>query len=579
MLAIRGRAVRITIGSKVFGVSLLLVLLMSMAALLSSYLVRDVNFGLIRVNDTYIPLSRAVAEVEAYQLEQELVTRSLIAELRDPTIDEEMVERGLQNIKDRGQKVDAAIAEAHGLINAARADERYDAHLVELVELDALVQAIEREHQDFQDESLRLIDVLRQGNREVNAALLAFLQTEEREFDDQVDKAVVVVSRFTRKASAEALEAERRVYQANLVLTALAALAGLLLTAGVVRGMVRPVHALVDATQQIERGNLEIRVDVRSRDEIGQLARSFNHMAGELRVKEQIKDTFGRYVDPRIVEGLLDDPDGVEGAGEREICTVFFSDIAGFTPLAEMLTPSAVVRLMNGYFTEMSAPIRGNKGIIDKYIGDAIMAFWGPPFTGRSEHARLACLSALAQRDLLAEFQTQLPDLTGLRQGVPVLDVRVGIATGDVIIGSVGSDVSKNYTVMGDTVNLAARLEGLNKQYGTRILISGETEALARDAIEAREIDLVAVVGKSEPIRIYELLAPRGGLAPKDAIRRDRFEAALVAYRSRDWAAARDGFAACEDDPAAAVFLQRVEQLAADPPDADWGGVWQAATK
>lgn len=570
---------RITIGSKVFGVSLLLVLLMSMAALLSSYLVRDVNFGLIRVKETYIPLSRAVAEVEAYQLEQELVTRSLIAELRDPTIDEAAVERGLQSVSDRGHKVDAAIAEAHGLIAAARADERYDDHLVELVELDAMILAIEREHQDFQDESLRLVEILRQGNQEVNATLLAFLRSEEREFDDQIDKAVVVVSRFTERASAEALEAERRVYQANLVLTALAAFAGLLLTAGVVRGMVRPVHALVDATQQIERGNLEIRVEVRSRDEIGQLAQSFNHMAGEFRVKEQIKDTFGRYVDPRIVEGLLDDPDGVEGAGEREICTVFFSDIAGFTPLAEMLTPSAVVRLMNGYFTEMSGPIRENKGIIDKYIGDAIMAFWSPPFTGRSEHARLACLAALAQRDLLAEFQTRLPDLTGLRQGVPELNVRVGIATGDVIIGSVGSDVSKNYTVMGDTVNLAARLEGLNKQYGTRILISGETEALARDAIEAREIDLVAVVGKSEPIRIFELLAPRGGLSPKHAVRRDRFEAALTAYRTRDWPAAREGFEACTDDPAAAVFLARLDQLAVDPPAEDWDGVWRANAK
>ena len=570
---------RITIGSKVFGVSLLLVLLMSMAALLSSYLVRDVNFGLVRVKETYIPLSRAVAEVEAYQLEQELVTRSLIAELRDPTIDEAAVERGLESVKDRGQKVDLAISEAHGLIAAARADGRYDEHLVELVELDAMILAIEREHQDFQDESLRLVEVLRQGNQEVNATLLAFLRSEEREFNDQIDKAVVVVSRFTERASAEALEAERRVYQANLVLTALAALAGLLLTAGVVRGMVRPVHALVDATQEIERGNLEIRLDVRSRDEIGQLARSFNHMAGELRVKEQIKDTFGRYVDPRIVEGLLDDPDGVEGAGEREICTVFFSDIAGFTPLAEMLTPSAVVRLMNGYFTEMSAPIRENKGIIDKYIGDAIMAFWSPPFTGRSEHARLACLSALAQRDLLAEFQSRLPDLTGLRQGVPELNVRVGIATGDVIIGSVGSDVSKNYTVMGDTVNLAARLEGLNKQYGTRILISGETEALARDAIEAREIDLVAVVGKSEPIRIFELLAPRGALSPKEAVRRDRFEGALRAYRARDWSDAREGFAACEDDPAAAVFLQRLDQLAVEPPAGDWDGVWRANVK
>jgi adenylate cyclase len=211
------------------------------------------------------------------------------------------------------------------------------------------------------------------------------------------------------------------------------------------------------------------------------------------------------------------------------------------------------------------------------------MAFWAPPFTGPQDHARLACQSALGQRDLLAAFGARLPELTGLRHGVPAIEMRIGIATGDVVIGNVGSEVSKNYTVIGDTVNQAARLEALNKQYGTRILITGATEALARDAIETREIDLVAVAGRSEPIRIFELLAAPGGLPAEEAARRDRFAAALAAYRKRDWATARAGFEACAQgpagDPPAQVFLERLGPLAADPPGADWDGVWRAPSK
>jgi adenylate cyclase len=574
---------RITIGGKVFGIALLLVVLMGAAAAISSYLVRDASFALTRVNQTYTPLSQAIAEIGLHQLEQELMALELFGDLENPDVDQAAIERRLTRLKDRGRRVDEALARARQLIASASEDPRYADDLAGLVRLEALIATIDREHHDFERQSLRIVDVSHTGGGEISKLMLEDWHRQEEEFNAELAKAIETISGYATAAGEDAQAAERGVHQTNVALTAIAALAGLLLAAAIVRGLVRPVRDLLSATQEVERGNLQTEIAIRTRDEIGQLARSFNHMLAEMRVKERIKDTFGRYVDPRIVESLLGNPDKLESEGERQDCTVYFSDIAGFTALAELLTPAAVLRVINSYFTLMSEPIRDNQGIIDKYIGDAIMAFWVPPFTEREDHARLACLSALDQRERLAAFQARLPQLTGLRHGVPAIQMRIGIATGEVVVGNVGSEVSKNYTVIGDTVNLAARLEALNKQYGTGILIAGATEALAQGAIEAREIDLVAVAGKSEPIRIFELLAARGGLSPEALERRDRFKAALAAYRGRDWRAARSGFEAClqdpDGDPPAQVFLERLDRLAADPPGEDWDGVWRPATK
>lgn len=574
---------RITIGGKVFSIALLLVVLMGVAAATSSFLVRDAAFALTRVNETYTPLSRTIAEIGLYQLEQELTAVELFADLRDPDSDPAAIERRRAVFAEQGGKVDEALVRARQLIAAASEDPRYGDDLAILVRLEALIAGINREHQDFERQSLRIADLLQDGNATVGRMLLDDWHRQEEEFNAELADALAAISGYAAAAGEEAQAAERGVHRTNVVLTAIAALAGLLMAAAIVRSLVRPVRDLVSATQEVERGNLQAEIAVRTRDEIGQLARSFNHMLAEMQVKERIKQTFGQYVDPRIVESLLGSPDKLENEGERRDCTVFFSDIAGFTSLAELLTPAAVVRLINAYFGEMSEPIGSSQGIIDKYIGDGIMAFWVPPFTDAEDHARLACLCALAQRERLAGFQTRLPQLTGLRHGVPSLEMRIGIATGEVVVGNVGSETSKNYTVIGDTVNLAARLEALNKQYGTRILVAEATEALARDAIETREIDKVAVAGKSEPIRIFELLAAKGNLSPEALARRDHFEAALEAYRARDWASARAGFEECAKDQngdlPAEEFLQRLDRLEAHPPGEEWDGVWRHVSK
>src|SRR5439155_16913589 len=158
--------------------------------------------------------------------------------------------------------------------------------------------------------------------------------------------------------------------------------------------------------------------------------------------------------------GLIDRPELTDFKGSRREMTILFCDMKGFTTFSEGMTPAGLVNVLNRYLTVMSDPVRRNNGIIDKFIGDAIMAFWGPPFTGAEEQGRLACLAALDQLAGLAEFRAELPELTGIKRGFPEIDIRIGIATGDVVAGSIGSEHTRNYTVIGDAVNLASRLEG-----------------------------------------------------------------------------------------------------------------------
>jgi adenylate cyclase len=269
--------------------------------------------------------------------------------------------------------------------------------------------------------------------------------------------------------------------------------------------------------------------------------------------------------------------------GSRRQMTILFCDMKGFTSFSEGMTPVGLVNVLNRYLTVISEPVRNNRGIIDKYIGDAVMAFWGPPFTGADEQARLACLAAIEQLAALPSFQAELPDLMGVRRGVPEVAIRVGIATGEVVVGSIGSEQTRSYTVIGDTVNFASRLEGAGKAYGTRVLISEATQRLAADAIETREIDTVLVVGKSEPERIFELLGRKGEVAAEKLELRDAFEAALVAYRAQAWEEAEAAFGKClqiepEDRPSQ-IFLSRIAHFRDHQPPADWNGAWALETK
>ena len=379
-------------------------------------------------------------------------------------------------------------------------------------------------------------------------------------------------------SAATVMRDQQRAILVSAIVTALAAISGLIFAILVSSGITRPVRRLLEGARAVEAGRLDGSIDVTTRDEIGQLSAAFNRMVEQLRQNVRIRETFGRYIDPKVVEGLIDRPALAATEGERRVMTVMFCDLKGFTSLSENVTPQGLVKVMNRYLSTMSEPIRSQRGIIDKYIGDAIMAYWGPPFVDGADQARFACWAAIDMIGRIATLRKELPELLGVRVIPMECDLRIGMATGEALVGSIGSEFMMSYTVMGDTVNLASRLEGANKIYGSRSLVSETTIAAAGSAIEARELDRLVVAGQTSPQVVFEIMGREGELTPNQLLLRARYSEGLAAYRARDWDQARRAFKAALEavpfDGPSTTLAERVDSLQANPPAADWDGSW-----
>lgn len=293
----------------------------------------------------------------------------------------------------------------------------------------------------------------------------------------------------------------------------------------------------------------------------------------EGRERRYIKGAFALYLSPEVVERIAESPESLRLAGERREVSLFFSDIEGFTTLSETLDPERLAAVMNRYLTAMTDIILESGGTLDKYIGDAIMAFWNAPLDC-PDHALRACRAALLNQAKMGELRTQFA-----AEGLPPLRVRIGLNTGLASIGNLGSTKRFSYTAMGDEVNLASRLEGVNKQYGTFIMLSEKTRALAGAAIETRELDFIKVKGKNKPIRVYELLGLEGETPADRLADARRFEEGLAAYRERRWDEAERVFRSLPKDEPSALFLKRCEHFRHEPPPADWDGSYALKEK
>ena len=296
----------------------------------------------------------------------------------------------------------------------------------------------------------------------------------------------------------------------------------------------------------------------------------------ESRSKRQFTELFGQYVPPELVDKMAEDPEKYSMEGKSEELTVLFSDIVGFTSISESLTPKELSQFINDYLTAMSLVIRNNRGTLDKYIGDAIMAFWGAPVAD-AEHARQGVITAMAMQVELDKLRAQM-----LERGWPDIRIGVGVNTGSMSVGDMGSKLRKAYTVMGDAVNLSSRLEGLTRVYGVGILVGPNTKQVVKDVV-FREIDRVKVKGKDEPVDIFEPIGLEGQVDTKVMDEIKLWHKALKAYRAQNWDEAEmhllNAQRTSPECKLYQLYFERIKQCRIDPPGSDWDGVTAFKTK
>ena len=573
---------RRTIRLKIFSIIAALLGLMVIVTWVSVLNFRNLNNQVRALSDYYLPLQEQVASVEILIRQQMVHMERLMAGMEAANPDKEYLAQESNNFDNRGINADQIIDSSLRMLAEAKAAKDIQLDNVTLAVLDQQLPAIQTTRQRFHA-AFRMFQIeAEEGTVRSQKIMHDTLLKEKDNVDIEIGKTIEILNKLTKDTVARAKVEEQRATQLNWVVTAIATLVGLIFAWAVSRSLVDSVRRLLGGTQAVEKGDLGVEIHVNTRDEMATLADSFNHMVVGLREKEYIRETFGKYVDPRIVRGLLEKRLPAEG-GESHVMSVFFSDLAGFTQMCEGMTPDAAVRFLNRYFSFMSEVIRERQGIIDKYIGDAVMAFWGPPFTDEKSHAALCCEAALNQMARLDEFRAELPKILGIREGLPTVDIRMGIATGEVTVGNIGSETARGYTVIGDTVNLASRLEQANKFYGTRILVNEETHRLAQDGLAFREIDSLRVAGKIEPVRVFELLGFTRELTDAQRQLIEAFERGLAAYRRQDWDAAEtafhSGLKSVPSDQPSQVFLDRIATFRQSPPPSGWDGVWIATHK
>ncbi len=375
---------RITIGFKIFGVAVVMLALMAGAALLNTRQAVQLMAAFSLLADDYLEAFAEVSEGEVRSVTKAfLARRYFLSHLEDRPAEERRAL--LAEMAATDAAADAHFATALLLLRRAaeRADNAPDAR--DLARTALLFELAMEDRRRTTALLSAAMAALAAGDRVAFLAQEPALNAARDQLLDRLDQVKSELHRFVQRQAQAFRDAEGRTLAASGVALAIALLLGLAGAFVLARSLSRPVQRLVEGARAVEAGRLDLTIPVTTRDEVGRLTEAFNHMIVELRTKERIRETFGKYVDPKIVAGLINRPDLTKGEGERRVMTIAFTDLKGFTSLGEGLTPVSLVRVMNAYLTEMSRAIRRHDGVIDKFIGDAVMAYWGPPFVPSDE--------------------------------------------------------------------------------------------------------------------------------------------------------------------------------------------------
>ena len=558
-----------------------LLLLFAAALAITLYMVKDSDDEVSGISEYHLPILTRLNSLDVITYEIEVLAHRLMDEAKPTQKRAEEIHARSQRCR---QEIDSIFEETKRLADAGSKDAHNDlADRLEMARMVGEIDSLKSEVDRFSEAATLPVELMTQGKSAEAQKAIGNLQ-----YYEYLDPIITSARRKANQLAMDSLlETRANIFSiiwTNAVLFLSASLLGLFVFLLITGRLQTAFRRLTSAFHETADGKYSDPLPITSGDEIGELTSSFNTMVDQLKSKEKLREAFGQFLDPRIVANVVNPATGeLRHSADRRKVTIFFSDIAGFSGIGEQLTADNIVGLLNHYFTAATTCIRQHHGIVDKFIGDAVMAFWTTPFSEGEDHARDACFACLEMRPAFAKIEQEISQITGLRRNIPQFHVRMALATGDTLIGTIGSATTKSFTVIGDTVNIASRLEAVNKVYGTDLIINEDCYRLAELEIEAREIDFVTVYGKTEPVRIYELLSKMGQLDPKTAELRDAFAIALQLYREQKWTEAEKAFQNClkisKNDGPSIEFLTRIATFARTPPPKDWNGVWQTASK
>jgi len=388
-----------SIKRKIVGIARGLIVLMVITSALSIVMADTVRHLLDELKGKYIPAYGDLSRANIRSLERSLALRQMVIAKMQVPPDEAAYADRLRVFEDKAPEVEQEAHAARKLINSIMEDPSTPSNNIALARLDDRIEtsiAGYRNHLNVEDAQL-LKQLNAQDFAEVRRTL-ARADALREEFNAKINEIRSDMLAQVYASATTVISNQWRTILISAIVTTLTAILGLLFAIIVSGGITRPVQQLLASTREVEAGRYEGAITVTTQDEIGQLTTAFNRMIEQLRRNERVRETFGRYIDPRIVKWLIDQPAMAAAQGQRRIVTVLFCDMRGFSALSEGVTPQGLVKVMNRYLTTMSEPIRDHKGIIDKYIGDAIMAYWGPPFIEQANEAELACQAAISIR-------------------------------------------------------------------------------------------------------------------------------------------------------------------------------------
>ena len=583
MLSSRGSTPAIggfSLGAKFVGLTAGLILLLSLTALISLRNSAETVRQIRSVVDFAIPAYGALARSHIRSLEQAVELRRSLLLAEDPAASDNAIAEHVQAFLTAQTEFHREVADAERLLESERDSTSSESAASDLQRLTEALAGLGALTETYEKEAGAGLAAVRARSLPEARQRLVTIDGLRDELAERLEAVRAGMFAVLKTISKEAQAAQARAQMATIVVFVLSSILGLGVAAiGAVR-LIRSIKSIVRGAEAVESGNLDTRIEIASRDEIGRLAASFNRMTEGLRMRDWIRDTFGRYVDRRIAEQLIESRNLLTERGDRREVAVMFCDLAGFTTLSERVEAERLVQFLNAYFSLIAREIAATDGIIDKYIGDAVMAYWCPPFVPqdqvalRSADAALLCLG-------------QIPAVTAASReifdgGAQAYDprFRIGIASGQSIAGSIGAEERRNYTVIGDTVNLASRIEGANRLYRTTNLVCGRTAEAIRANFELREIDTVGLPGIDVPQAIFEIIGRAGQISAEKQELRARYALALDAYRRGDWPSAHRHFSDClglspEDGPTR-TMLKRIETLTTVPAMAgSWDSAWR----